>query len=186
MFPHMCVVVKLLNEGGKPYILNKAISDNGMDAKNTDVSYTRGARSSDLYIRSKTMSWIVGYCDILSQLKNKELKEHSIDVAICSKAVLGSFDIFYRYVNTNYLNQENFMHFIDIYLNVSKPRAEKLKQIYLESNLPNKCDLLNFSFKHLLFQKIKKFIFNWEKTPTKRYLTVLGINIITKRKKHHK
>lgn len=186
MFPHICAVVKLFNENGKPYVVSKAISDNGMDIEHTDVSYTRGAKSEDLYIRSRTMSWIVGYCDILSQLKNKKLKEHSIDIAICSKAIFGSFDNFYRYVSTNYLNQENFMHFMDIYLNIGKQRADKLKQMYIDANIPGKCDFMDFSLKRLLFRRIKNFIFNLQKTPFKRYMTVFGIRIVTVRKKHIK
>jgi hypothetical protein len=78
------------------------------------------------------------------------------------------------------------MHFIDIYLNIRKPRADKLKQIYFTSTLPDKCDFCKFSSEDISFQKIKKFIFNIEKTPTNRYLTILGIKIITKRKKHNK
>jgi glycosyltransferase involved in cell wall biosynthesis len=52
LFPHIPPIIKLLNDGGKIYVTQKAISDNGM-SQNTDCSFTRGiSKCEELYDRN--------------------------------------------------------------------------------------------------------------------------------------
>ena len=133
LFPHIAPVVYYLNYGGKIYVVDKAISDNGMDSENTDCSYTRGAKNlDDVYFRTKTMSWIVGYCNILSPLKDKQLREDAVDVAICYKDIYSSFENFYHCMR-QYHAEPSLIHLLDVYLNVSNKHREILKYNYVYS-----------------------------------------------------
>ena len=141
LFSYLCPVVAYINNGGKIYVVDKAICDNGMDMKNLDYSYIRGAKADEVYQRSKTMSWIVGYCNILSRLNDKKLKENCIDTAIQHEHIYRNFENFYRHMKMAYHSKENFMQFIDVYINVSAKHAQRLKQGFLESDIPNRCDI---------------------------------------------
>lgn len=186
LFPHLAPIVSHINAGKKIYVVDKAISDNGMDIKNTDCSYIRGAKNlDDVYTRTKTMSWIVGYCNILSNLKDENLKHEAIKVAIPYKDIYGNYENFYNHMKT-YQKDNIFMQWIDVYLNVDKNMREQLKTNYLATNISENCDLFQMSYYdilRLLLLKIKNTIFSLEKTEEKRYLTILGIKIVTRRKK---
>ena len=60
------------------------------------------------------MSWIVGYCNILSRLNDRKLKENCIDTAIQHEHIYKNFENFYRHMKKNYHSKENFMQFIDV------------------------------------------------------------------------
>lgn len=141
LFPHLCPIVAHINKNGKIYVVDKPISFNGMDVKNLDYSYIRGAKEDEVYQRSKTMSWIVGYCNILSRLNDKKLKENCIDTAIQHEHIYKNFEKFYRHMKKAYHSKENFMQFIDVYINVSAKHAQRLKQDFLKSKIADKCDI---------------------------------------------
>lgn len=185
LFPYIAPVIQHINDNGHIYVVDKAICDNGMDLLARDYSYTRGVKNKEnIYIRTRTMSWIVGYCNILSQLKDKKLKEDSIDKAILYKDIYGSFENFYKCMQMYYPN-DLFMQFIDVYINISDKHKKRLKKDYLRNLNRGTCDIAQFSFIELVILLVKKLfkqIYNLEKTQNRRYLTLMGFRITTKRR----
>lgn len=186
LFPHMATIVQFINKGGHVYVVDKAISDNGADFEHTDCSYTREAKNlDDVYIRTKSMCWIVGYSNILSLLKDRKLREQAIDRAIVNKDLYGSFKNFYKCMQMYYPN-DLFMQFIDVYINISDKHKKRLKKDYLRNLNRETCDIAQFySFIELVILLVKKFfkqIYNLEKTQNRRYLTLMGFRITTKRR----
>ena len=116
LFPHICPIVQLINQNKSIYTINKAIVDNGMDILSTDCSYTRGLKVDDLYQRTKTMTWIVGYANICSAIKDTNLKHRAMNVGISYKDTCGGFKALCRSINSIYLDQKNWMHIVDLYL----------------------------------------------------------------------
>lgn len=80
-FPHLVPIVTHLNHGGTIHAIrgNVILRDCQHAA---DLSYVRGACPEDLFQRSKTMSFIVGYCNIIANLKNRKLARRCFDVII--------------------------------------------------------------------------------------------------------
>ena len=189
LFPYLCPVIQFINERGKIYVVNKAICNNGMEIEKRDYSYTRGADVQQVYTRTRTISWIVGYCNILSQLKDRALKEHAIDIAIPHEHIYQNYENFYNHIKTAYHGNETFMQFIDIYSNIGENHKQRLKKDFLEDTNPNKCDICKLSTKICilyLLNKIKDFIYSMKKTEDRRVLTIMGFKIKTRRKKHAK
>ena len=185
LFPYMVPVVQHINNGGHIYVVAKAISNNGYKTSGEiDYSYTRGVKNlDDVYIRTRSMCWIVGYCNILSQLKDRKLKEQAIDRAIVNKDIYGSFKNFYKCMQM-YHSNDLFMQFIDVYINISDKHKKRLKMDYLQKMNSENCKIAQFSFIELVVLLIKKFlkqIYSLEKTQKRRYLTIMGFRITTKR-----
>lgn len=146
LFPHMAVVVNFLNKGGRIYVVNKPVCDNGLDYETNDYSYIRGANAADVYPRTASMCWISGYCNILSKLEDFKLRERAIDAAILFKDIFGDFENFYNFLMSYYHCKETFMHFIDIYTNISEIHKDRLKKDYIrhyrnKRESENICDL---------------------------------------------
>jgi hypothetical protein len=114
LFPHVCPMIALLNEGKKPFVVNYAIVDNGMDLENTDISYTRGARSEELLPRSQRMTWMVGYANICSLLKDVNLKQRCLNAAI--PFIHGNEVIFYHEVVSHYYPEADWTQLLDLWL----------------------------------------------------------------------
>ncbi len=185
IFPHICPTVQFINDNGKIYVVHKAISDNGMDMATTDYSYIRGTDAEQVYIRTKTLSWIVGYCNVISKLKDRTLKEHAIDIAIPHEHIYQNYENFYNHIKTAYHDNETFMQFIDIYSNIGENHKQRLKKDFLEDTNPNKCDICKLSTKICilyLLNKIKDFIYSMKKTEDRRVLTIMGFKIKTRRR----
>ena len=117
LFPHVPPIVQYINEGGKIYVVDKAISSNGWEpGSETDVSYIRGVKnSSELYDRTIQMNWILGYSNIVSLLKDKNLQKECLEVSIPYKDIYGSWENFYNCIKNQYVNIENFNYFYEIY-----------------------------------------------------------------------
>ena len=128
LFPHIPPIIKLLNDGGKIYVVNKAIADNGMNIETTDCSYTRGVKNkNELYDRTNEMSWILGYSNIISLLKDKNLQHECVEIAIPSKHIYGSWDNFYYYIRKQYINTGKINYFKEIYDVLSSERQKPFK-----------------------------------------------------------
>ena len=80
LFPHLCPVLPLINREEPIFVVSRAIVTRHME-KGTDGSYTRGAKPQELYPRSCSMLWMIGYADILAILKDKKLKARCLEVA---------------------------------------------------------------------------------------------------------
>ncbi len=188
LFPHLCFAISLINAGGHVYVVDKAISDNGFEFEKRDYSYTRGAKAAEVMPRSQSMSWITGYCNALSLLKDEKLKHACIDTAILYEGIHGGYEIFYNHMK-HYHFKNSFMQFVDVYLNVRQEHAQRLKLDFLKSTDKEKSDFFELPARfHLkaLMKMIGLFLYNRKKTQDKRYLTILGITIVTRRKKRKK
>ena len=183
LFPHLAMSIQYINEGNKIYVVNKAISDNGLDLEHEDYSYIRGANRTEVFPRIRTMCWIVGYCNILTQLKDKKLKERCIDVAIPHKHIYGSFNNFFKHMKSFHDN-DLFMHFIDVYTNIAPKHRKQLKLDYKADIGPSVCDIgTTDNLLSLISARIKNFIFNIHRTEKKRYITLLGVHFTMNRHK---
>jgi len=151
LFPHIPITISYINSGGKIYVVDKPISDNGMNLKTTDCSYTRGVTNKgELYDRTNEMSWILGYANVISLLKDKNLQKECLRVAIPYKDIYGSWENFYRCMAQKYINSGKINYFLEIY-NVMPDEHKQyfdLNNIFILTNmykhLHNEMNNLNF------------------------------------------
>lgn len=73
LFPHLPPTIAYINQGHTPYLLPKPLVTTGTKPS-TDVSYIRGYDNKALYLKQRTMSWIVGYANVMAQIEKKKLK----------------------------------------------------------------------------------------------------------------
>ena len=81
LFPHLVPIVTLINAGGKIHVLSRAVVKNGRE-ESTDCSYLRGARPDIIFHRSRTMTWMVGYANIIANLTDRKLARQCFDTVI--------------------------------------------------------------------------------------------------------
>lgn len=81
LFPHLVPIITFHNDGGIVHTLSTAIVSNGME-RTTDCSYLRGARPDTIFQRSRTMTWHVGYSNILANLRDRRLARACLKTAI--------------------------------------------------------------------------------------------------------
>lgn len=132
LFPHICPVVSAINNNKPIYVVDKAIVDNGMNLGVTDVSYTRGCVSGELYPKTRTMKWIVGYANICSALRDEDLKHRALTVAIDSKDIHNGFMNFCAAMYIWYSKQENWPMLMDVFTNLSKDQQQLLIKVFTQ------------------------------------------------------
>ena len=81
LFPHLVPIVSFLNAGGKVHVISREVVTNGME-QGTDCSYLRGARPDIIFHRSRTMTWMVGYSNILANLADRKLARRCFHTVI--------------------------------------------------------------------------------------------------------
>lgn len=81
LFPHLAPVITHINNGGKICVTEHVIVEPGNKA--SDMSYIRGHRSTEIFLRSRTMSFFSGYAALLANLNDRELRHHCFDTMIC-------------------------------------------------------------------------------------------------------
>lgn len=81
LFPHLVPIVTFHNAGGTVHTLSTAIVCNGME-RTTDCSYLRGARPDVIFQRSRTMTWLVGYSNILANLNDAKLAKECFQTVL--------------------------------------------------------------------------------------------------------
>ena len=81
LFPHLVPIVSFLNAGGKIHVISREVVTNGMEP-GTDCSYLRGARPDIIFHRSRTMTWMVGYSNILANLTDRKLARRCFHTVI--------------------------------------------------------------------------------------------------------
>lgn len=154
LFPHLMPVINFINKGGSIYVTPKAIVDNNMQP-GTDCSYVRGVNQSEMTVRSAKMSWTLGFCEIMSLLKDKKIRSKTIMLNI--KKIYGDLNKFYEDIISRYSNNINLL--FDILTQVKGlPRYKIL-------------------FK-LLFHKV----YSKKKSDTHKIYTIFGIKFKVKRK----
>ncbi|MDD5020754.1 MAG: glycosyltransferase [Endomicrobiaceae bacterium] len=128
-FPHLVPTIFTINNKNRICVLDRAVVYNGMELKNTDCSYTRGSNLECLSDRTKAMSWIVAYANLCSMIKDIKLKHKAIYKAI--KYIHGNFRQFSKDMVYLYLDEQNWMHFWDIYWQLDTKNRFKLLTFFI-------------------------------------------------------
>ena len=111
LFPHILPIISYINQGGKIYVTDHAISNNGMKLEEKDVSYIRGVTDiSDLPDRTKDMTWILGYCNTINMLDDKELISDCIKAAISYPDIYPDKNNFFAYLFYLENNKKNYFY----------------------------------------------------------------------------
>ena len=167
LFPHVPIIVAHINSGGKIYVVDKPIADNGMDIEHTDCTYTRGIKNkTELYERTNEMTWILGYSNAISLLRDKKLKSKCLAVAIPYKDIYGSWENFYQRIKNQYIDTGKINYFLEIYNVLPDEHKKYFHEIRLNSPL----------------SKILSNIFSVNDFATYKVIKILGIKITTRRK----
>ena len=153
LFPHLYPIIPLINNNEKIYVVNKAIVDNGMDIKNTDCSYIRGLKFTELCQRTRSMSWIVGYVNVCSMIKDKKLKNKIINTAI--EYIHGNFYKFCKFIFVNYSWNTDYMQIIDVYMQLSFLNKLLFFVLYIQTRILSILLKQNFVEINFCFLKIK-------------------------------
>ena len=106
MFQQSVVAIKCINEHKDIAVLSKPIVFNGLhymeDCDDGFVSYTRGMSDDWVLERRKNTSWILGYIQVLSLLKDKKIKTNALETGILFKDIFGSWRKFYLNILKKY------------------------------------------------------------------------------------
>lgn len=95
MFPQLCPVIQAMHTGKKIKALSKGIVRYREETPDRRDSYVRGDKTEELFLRQKNLSWAQGFCEIISQLKDKKTAQ----------------DAFYKGLKENYRNMSSFVRF---------------------------------------------------------------------------
>ena len=128
MFPHLVLVIDAFNNNRKIKVLNNEILLMGENSENTDYSYTRGFNK--LWPRNSTINWLVGFANICSGLNDTTLKHNAINLAIQQTWVYGSYELFYSSVVERYVNVQDWVHLMDLYVNLDSKRQYGLLNVF--------------------------------------------------------
>lgn len=189
MFQQSCISIKVVNENKKIHVLSKPVVFNGLHfddhVDSESLSYVRGASEKWLIERRSNTSWILGYSQILTLLKDKNLQQAAFSCAVPYKDIYGSWTNFYNCMISN-ISTEKFNYFYEIYKVLD---LEKKKEILEICNY----ELYNFLLKNkfavrpnlkIYFSKYIQNLFSITNTVDRRHkiITILGIKIKWKRK----
>lgn len=144
LFPHLVPVVTFLNAGGKIHVVSKEIVTNGME-EGTDCSYLRGARPDIIFHRSRTMTWMVGYSNIIANLTDRKLAQRCFHTVIAGDHSFRSgYYAFLSQCLFTFRGRENRMQMEDLMSQCGICLRSALWLIRLVQNSP-----LYFPLKHL-------------------------------------
>lgn len=108
LFPHLVPVVEYINDekADQIYALPHALVSNGMKPE-TDCSYVRGYQNEKVYLKQRSMSWIVGYANVLVELRDKKLLHRMM--ARPMHGIYRSWRKFYRDIYFTYAANQNWL-----------------------------------------------------------------------------
>jgi len=143
MFPQTCLTISLINKNKKIVVLKKAIVINGIcyGLQDKDSSYIRGIQKDVIIERKNLATWILGYSNIITLIKDKELMSKCIEAAIQYKDIYGNFELFYKDIFVRYFNIAYFNYFYEIF-----------KVLYFKRKL----EFLSFLFLYLSYKFLQK------------------------------
>lgn len=179
LFPHICPVLDLINKKVPIHVIPDGVVGYGGKAS-ADGSYTRGLGRDYLYQRTKTMSWLVGYANILSIIKNNKIKHEAFNVGI--KFVCNNFEKFCDDMLTIYPEKEDLMQLVDVYMQLDKDQQKKFIE-YLQKADGYDKDQICFYKRYLKRRPIKALksflnqIFSVNNEGNVKILTILGFKI---------
>ena len=168
MFSQSCITMNAINNGAKIVVLNKPVVFNGLhfEDRETDVAYTRGQKTSDILERRRNTVWTLGFCNVISLLKDKQQQQYCMEVVIPYKDIHASWDAFYTWLANKYENFEGFNYFLEIYKALPENRQKDFMTKYP----------FNLRYKNVSIKWYKK-LFSVDKTRHHRFIRFFGIKI---------
>lgn len=120
MLQQSCVAIKVINENKSIKCLSSYIVNNGMfyDDKCEDIAYTRGTDEKKILKRKNDNSWILGYANVLTLLKNRKLINQCMDVAT-STVIYENFETFLQRTYQQYFVTFQFNYLQEILYSLS-------------------------------------------------------------------
>lgn len=170
MFQQTCLTAHIINNNGTVEVLKRPIVHNGLHFKDKvdteSLSFTRGTEDKkEILERRKQTFWILGFVNIVTLLKDKNLQKECVEISIPYKDIYRTWKNFYNHMYFEYFNKNNFNYFIEVY-KMLKPKR--------------KLAITFFIFKYTV-----RWIFALKNSPDKKYkyLVILGYKFKIPRKK---
>ena len=113
MFPHLAPIIMHVNQGGKIFLAPKPIVHFG--EHRADSSFIRGYLPSSIFNRARTMSMIVGFVNVTSNLNEQSLARQCFNVIVFGDHQLRVGT--YRFLSDIFLHlngHQNDMHITDL------------------------------------------------------------------------
>ena len=189
MFQQVCIAIKCINDKKKIYVLSKPIVFNGLHFQDRvddkSLSYFRGANEKWLLERKINTNWIVGFTEITSLIKNRNLQLEAIEASISYKDIFNCWRDFYNYMENN-ISLDNFNYFYEIYKNLAPIRQKILRNKY-KLKLHRFISKVGFAYNPSLIEILKDFkdgIFSIKPSYNRKHrvLTILGIKFKSRRR----
>ena len=113
LFPHLAPVIMHINQGGSIYLTPKPLVHFGRHE--VDNSFIRGSKANEIFIRTRTMSIVIGFANLISNIEDKKLARQCFRVIINGnhKFRIGT----YRFLCDIFLHlngHQNDMHITDL------------------------------------------------------------------------
>ena len=133
LFPHLAPIITHLNNGGNIYIPQNALVHFGRHE--IDNSFIRGYSENEIFNRARTMSMIVGFANLISNLANKKLARKCLNVIINGKHPFRMG--YYRLLSDIFLHlngHKNDMHITDLKMQASFFLRVSINVVHMLSN----------------------------------------------------
>ena len=174
MFQQSCLTAHIINNNGTIEVLKKPIVHNGLHFKDKvdteSLSFTRGNEDvKEILERRFCTSWILGFVNIISLLKNKNLQNECIEAAITYKDIYGNWNNFYSCLYKDFFSFKKLNYFYEIYIKLNTNRQFGVLTYYLP----------------FLLKKFLSTIFSLRNSDDRKQkiITILGIKFYKKRNK---
>ena len=119
MFPQLCAPIHAVNKYGEDSIsvLSSPIVFNGLhcDDPCRDFSYVRGLDDKELTKFHEDVSWILGFANAITLLKDKNLQKLVVEKAITNSETYGNLENFYFAMFNTYLHLDKFYRLFEIF-----------------------------------------------------------------------
>ena len=119
MFPQLCAPIHAVNKYGEDSIsvLSSPIVFNGLhcDDPCRDFSYVIGLDDKELIKFHEDVSWILGFANAITLLKDKNLQKLVVEKAITNSETYGNLENFYFAMFNTYLHLDKFYRLFEIF-----------------------------------------------------------------------
>ena len=117
VLPQLTYVLNIINNDGKIHTLSKPIVFQGVhyNIKPVDNSYLRGGNLKVLTERKQNNSWLLGFVNVITILKDKNLIKDCIEAAIRQPDIYSKWKRFYNDLKRRYLHFDKLNYFYEIY-----------------------------------------------------------------------
>ena len=184
MFQQAVVIIKCVNVHKKIHVLSKPIVFNGLHFEDKvdiqSLSYKRGGDEKWAMERRENMLWVLGFSNIITLIKNKELRKKCMEVSIPYKDIYNCWDNFYNNMNALYINTGKINYFMDIYNNL----PDEHKSYFNLANtfvLAKNYNDLNYKLDRIVAKiyepTLLQYIFSIKNEGKHKVLRILGMKI---------